>query len=95
MDCSFPLPALPAMRTPMLQLQQLELGLAHAAQVNSDTFSSVLVLLCRPHPEPVQLRHVACCGCPPAAVDRGYCTRSVVRQLEEGYGVAGVTLTVL
>ncbi len=89
--CSFPLPALPAMRAHMPQLQQLELGLRYVRGVDESALGSALVLVCRPHHGAVQLRHITCYACP-SSVDREACRQAVLQQLQGDFGVTGVTV---
>lgn len=92
--CSFPLAALPAVRSHMLQLTLGLLDLSSLAHVTRDELESVLVLLCRPLPGAPPLRQMLCCGCGPWA-DAAQCRQSVLRQLEVDFGVSGTQVIVV
>ncbi len=93
-QCYFPLAALLGMRPHMLQLTHLVLDLQCLHDITDTVLGSVAQLLCRPQPGAQQLAYLECYGCP-SALDVGDWERSVLADLETGFGVTGVVVTFL
>ncbi len=92
-QCSFPVVALPALRPPMLQLQELRVDLTKCPDVHGGVLATVLLLLCRPYGGQPQLRELDC-RCWADEVNCGEVERSVLEQLANGFGLTGIRIRV-
>lgn len=85
-NCVFPVAALPALRPPMLRLDELVLDLAYCGASEVGVLETVLLLLCRPVQGAAQLGRLYCNNCP-HEIDVGGLTESLVEKLGDNFGV--------
>lgn len=85
-NCVFPVVALPALRPPMLRLDELVLDLAYIGDSEVGVLETILLLVCRPVQGAAQLGRLYCNNCP-HEIDLEELTESLVEKLENNFGL--------